>query len=844
MSTQTFEAIYPLSPSQHGMLLETLGAPAGIHVEQAVFELHGELDTARFHQAWQQVVKRHAILRSALSWDTHAEPVQVALRDVELPMTLEDWRGASADDQARRLEAFLEADRERGFVLKRAPLLRLSLFRTAEQTHRFVLTFHHVVLDGWSLSLILGEAVAIYEALARDLAPSLPAPMPYRTYVSWLRERELAPAQAYWERYLRGFLRATPLGREQPGDASREDGYGELTVRIDAPVAAAIAARARQHRVTAGLVFQGVWALLLARYSGERDVLFGTTVSGRPADLPGALAAVGLFINTVPMRLAMPAGAPLWSWLQGVQLDHAAGREHEHCSTGQIHRWRDSTATGALYDSLLVFENYPEDTSVLGDASVHVDLLESRTIGARTGFPVTLLVGSRGGFSIKVIYQRRRIDDAVAATLLRHFQALLERIAADPEPSLEALIDHVPEGEIPTVYSQQVAVAPQMRRWVGPRDVTELKLITLWQKLLGSATISVYDNFFDLGGHSLLALDLMASMAETFGIRLPMSTLLQHPTIEALAGQLREGGGDTRPWSPLVPIRTTGRGAPLFCVPGAAMDAISLHPLARALGDEHPFYGIQPRGLDGHLEPHRSVEEMAAAVVEVMRATQPRGPYYLAGHSFGAHIAFEASQQLGAAGCEVALLSLIDAEASGALGQGPSTPARDDAERLTRLLSLVQRFFGREVSLSLDPADLPPGDLVEHAARKLAEARILPAGLGAERVRAYLAVGEATSLAFDAYRPVCRHPVETLLFRAHQTHRDDAVLGAADPGDESLGWRPLTGRDVTVRWVPGDHVTIMTGGNVEVIAGHLRDAMRRGGTSRRHLAAEASHGRR
>jgi thioesterase domain-containing protein/acyl carrier protein len=839
MPPHNIEAIYPLSASQQGMLLETLGAQAGIHVEQAVFELHAELDSDRFHQAWRAVNARHAILRTAFSWEAHSEPVQVVLREVDVPMRLEDWRGAPADAQARRLDGALDADRELGFQVKRAPLVRLLLARTGDRTYRFVLSFHHIVLDGWSLSLVLAEAMAIYEALTRGVAPALPPPVPYRSYINWVRERPVAPAQAYWQAYLRGVTRPTPLGRELPCDADREESYGELTVRVDDAVAAALVARAREHHITPGLVFQAAWGLVLGRYSGDRDVVFGTTVSGRPASLPGALTAVGLFINTVPMRLALPTDG-LWPWLARVQAEHAAGRDHEHCSTGQIHRWRDREATGALYESLLVFENYPEDTSVLTDASVRVDLVDSRTVGARTGYPVTLLVGSRAGFSLKLIHQRRRVDDAAAATMVRHLQSVLAAMTAEA-PAVPALIDAIAADDIPTVYAQQVTVAPELRRWVGPRDVTELRLATLWGEILEHDGVGVYDSFFDLGGHSLLALDLMERIEADFGVRLPMSTLLQHPTIEALAGQLR-AGVEARAWSPLVTIRASGRGAPFFCIPGAAMDAISLHPLAHALGEDHPFHGIQPRGLDGRQAPHRTVEEMAAAVVEAMRSAQPRGPYYLGGHSFGAHVAFEAAQQLGDAGCEVALLALVDAEAS-TLGQGPATPARDDTDRLARLLSLVQRFFGREVPMALD-TDLPPQDLVEHVARKLADARILPAGLGAERVRSYLAVGEATALAFDSYRAVGRHPVDTLLFRARQLHRDDAVLGGGDPGDESLGWRRLCQREVTVRWVPGDHVTVMTRPNVEVIAGHLRDAMRRGSAlaRRRQHAVEAVDG--
>src|SRR5262249_30287417 len=162
-------------------------------------------DPARFHQAWRTVIERHAILRSAFSWEAQAEPVQVVLREVELAMTVEDWR--AAPDPAQRLDALLAADRARGFSVKRAPLIPLALLRTADQVHGFVFSFHHIILDGWSLSLLLGEAIAIYEALTRGACPALPPPVPYRSYVTWVRERDVAPARRYWNHYLRGVTR-------------------------------------------------------------------------------------------------------------------------------------------------------------------------------------------------------------------------------------------------------------------------------------------------------------------------------------------------------------------------------------------------------------------------------------------------------------------------------------------------------------------------------------------------------------------------------------------------------------------------------------------------------------
>ncbi len=825
--SKNIETMYPLTSSQKGMLLESLGAQPGIHVEQGILELHGELDVDAFEQAWQTVVKRHAILRTAFVWNAHSEPVQVVLQRVEVPLQQADWSELPASDQEARLEQYLEADRELGFTPKRAPLLRLALFRTDARVHRFVLTFHHILMDGWSLSLVLAEALAAYEAITHGRELSLPTPQPYRSYIAWLREQSSSDAKAYWQEYLRGFSGVTPLGPEHTEVPNNlPEGYAEQIVELSDELADALTKAAREHHVTLGTLFQVVWSLLISRYTGQQDIVFGTTVSGRPPSLPGALSMVGLFINTVPMRLQIPASGELWSWLQSVQLERAAGREFDYCSSGQIHHWSELENAGSLYESILVFENYPEDSSGLEHASVTVNMLESRTVGARTVFPVTILVGSRAGLSIKLIHRRNRLDEDGCATILGHFLTLLTAISAEPEPELSSLLEQIPADEAPSLYPRAVPLSREMRRFVSPRDATELKLATIWQTILGHDDIGVYDSFFELGGHSLLALDMMARIRDQFAVELPMATLLEFPTIDANASKLRESE-ESKAWTPLVPIRAEGRRKPFFCVPGGAIDAISLHPLAHALDAEHPFYGIQPQGLDGRQPPHRTIEEMAAATVEVIRATQPVGPYYIGGHSFGAHVAYEVTQQLRAVGCEVGVLAIVDAAASTrGLESGPAVPRRNDTDRLTRLLSLVRRFFGRDIELGLEFGDQEPADLVEHVSVKLAAAQILPTGLGADRVRAYLTVGEAASLAFDAYRPGGRYPVRTVVFRARETHSDDAVLSLdQEPGDDTLGWRALVGDDIVTRWVQGDHVSIMTQPYVQAMANMLRDAI-------------------
>lgn len=813
--TRRIEAIYPLSPSQQGMLVESLCSPRpGIHVEQAVFVLRPALDPAKFARAWREVVQRHAILRTAFVWQGRAEPLQVVASEVELPLAVHDWRARDPETLEAELDALLRADRERGFALDRAPLLRLALVRTTDEDHRFVLTFHHVLMDGWSLAQILAESLAAY-----DGAPLDPPGEGYRAFVAWQRARDPSEAEAWWRGQLRGFAPPDAWGaRGEEGSSVDPDegGTGEVGIRLPGPLAEALHARARQHRVTLGTLFQGVWGLLLGRYAGARDVVFGTTVSGRPPSLPGVLSMVGLFINTVPMRVAVDEDQALWPWLRSLQMQSAARSAFAYCASGQIHRWSEVAPTRPLYETVLVFENYPEDTSGLARSSLQIDLLESRAIGARTGYPLTLLVGVRDGLSIKAVHHRDRIDAAGAETLLLHFRTLLEQVVSEPEPRL-SLAGIVAPDTFPRVRPAPTAAGARLYR--APRDTVELGLVSLWEEVLGRGEIGVHDSFFALGGHSLLALELVGRIEQRFGVSLPLSALLADPTVEGVAVAMR-AHADPSAWSPLVPIVGGGDRPALFCVPGAAMDVVSLHPLGRALGGALPLYGLQPRGLDGLCAPHRTVEEIAACNVAALRVVQPEGPYALGGHSFGAHVAWEMAQQLGDAGCAVTRLVVFDAEARGG-AFAAAAAVRTRTERLERMVSMVGRFFGRPVAL---PTDVPDADLIRAVARSLTEAGILPAGLGAGRLESYLRVGEATGIAFEAHRARARHPVPILLLRARDRNDADDRLGA--DLDETLGWRALAGDDVTVRWVSGDHVTLLTPPHVEAVAEIVRGALR------------------
>ncbi len=311
MSQQDVEHVYELSPVQQAMLFHSVYSPgSGVYVVQVSLRLSGRLDTQAFARAWQRVVERHGILRTAFYWEDLEKPVQVVYRGVEAEVLHESWRGDGGPEQRARLQGYLDEDRERGFDLGEPPLLRLALFELGEGEHRFVWSLHHLLTDGWSLGILLKELFAAYEAFAAGREPSLPRPRAFREYIGWLQRQDLAEAEAFWRRNLAGLDEPTFLagGEGRAAGGFRESRRAARPLTPEAT--AALRELARRQRLTLSTLVQGAWALLLARWAGRPDVVFGSVVAGRPADLPGAETMVGPFINTLPVRARVAPGAP------------------------------------------------------------------------------------------------------------------------------------------------------------------------------------------------------------------------------------------------------------------------------------------------------------------------------------------------------------------------------------------------------------------------------------------------------------------------------------------------------------------------------------------------------
>jgi len=428
---RSIEDIYPLTPMQAGMVVHGLSQrDQGAYFEQATFVLDGVDDSRVLAAAWQQVVNRIPTLRSRVVWEGVDEPLQVVQREVTVPITFLDWRHFSEAVRQEQLGRLLDRDRARGLDLVTAPLLRVALARLSGTEVLVIWTFHHVLLDGWSVYRVFSDLFACHAALAAGRQPEPVTRRPFREYLQWLSDRDHAGAKAYWRRALAGFEFPTALPYDrapaQPHNARSDQ---SLSVDLDEAQSYRLDKFAMRHRLTLNAVLQGAWALVLSRYSGQRDVCFGATVSGRPADLPGADAIVGLFINTLPVRVQINETAGMVSWLQHLQTAQVEARKFDFTSLIEIHHLSDLPGGVRLFDSIMVFENYP-----LKDEATAAHGLQLRELQAfeSTDYPLAVVVIPGRRLSIELGYDAALFDAATIEQLAKHLVCVLNAVTTNP----------------------------------------------------------------------------------------------------------------------------------------------------------------------------------------------------------------------------------------------------------------------------------------------------------------------------------------------------------------------------------------------------------------------------
>jgi amino acid adenylation domain-containing protein/non-ribosomal peptide synthase protein (TIGR01720 family) len=430
LEPEDVEDILPLSPMQEGFLVHALHEREGAYFEQSAYRLSGRIEADVFEEAWNRLLIRHQNLRVTFWHEDVPQPMQVVLKGRRVEFLSEDWRRLEPGERVKALEGFREKERRRGFDLSADPLVRVALFQVGDAAYDAVWSFPHLLLDGWSAGILLGELLAIYGELVDGRPAALPESAPYRRYLQWLARQDRDSPILFWARYLDGYEETASVPSER--NLGARQNYVPLSMpwRLDADDTQRIKVLAARLHVTVNTVIQTLWAVLLTTYTERRDVVFGATVSGRPESLPGVERMVGLFINTLPVRVQIEANEGFVSLVQRVQADALAAQEHAACPLAEIQA--QSALHSHLFDHILVFENYPLDEQLQAlEAQIKV---ESSDVFEQIHYDLGLLVADgMDHLAMRFIANGAAYPEQRLARMVTHFVELTANVLAETD---------------------------------------------------------------------------------------------------------------------------------------------------------------------------------------------------------------------------------------------------------------------------------------------------------------------------------------------------------------------------------------------------------------------------
>ena len=369
-------------------------ARKSLYFEQVHLRITGDLEPQTFAACWQSLVQRHSIFRTAFVGGDGEDPVALIFEKAILPVKHLDWREKSEAHRDTAMETYLRQDRDRGFTMSEAPLARLALIRWQDQVTELVWSAHHILLDGWCTPLILKQVFTDYAA-ARGIGPGVVEnARPFRNYIAWLNGRDRQKEAAFWRSQLSGFSQPTPPLAERRDGRGR--GHDRTDLFLGLKETAGLKSYARRRRMTLNTVCQGVWAALLGLYSGSEDVVFGCVVSGRPASLDGVETIIGPFINTLPLRVFLDPAMSPGQLFEQIQDRFSEIREFETTGLADVRAWSEVAPDKPLFETVLVFENYPVEEGVGGNENLGLNASLRSSFGYNS-FPVTLMVHEMDG---------------------------------------------------------------------------------------------------------------------------------------------------------------------------------------------------------------------------------------------------------------------------------------------------------------------------------------------------------------------------------------------------------------------------------------------------------------
>ncbi|MDX2480308.1 MAG: amino acid adenylation domain-containing protein, partial [Desulfuromusa sp.] len=425
--------VYTLSPMQR-LFYNIDSVDREIGFEQWHFILHGELDRDCIKNAWQYVIQRHGILRTAFVDEGLTEPHQLIHSQVILPWEELDWRSFAANQKQSQLDTYLENDRSTRIDLTVAPLMRVALIRFEEDQYHLVWSTHHLIIDGWSWPLLFNELGSVYGQLVENKSIAYSVTGDYRDYITWLQRNETARDEQFWRSYLLGFTRPNELARYDIVAEATRSKIGEQELRLSSDISSKLQTLANQNHITLNVLFQGIWACMLSVYCEQEDVVFGISSSGRPADVPYVDTIIGPFVNNLPVRMIVKPDQLLIPWLQESQTRLLDVTAHEQTPLANIQEWSDLPLRYRLFESLLVFQNYvSRDRSFTFGNKVSMDHI---VLPEATNYPLTIVITPANEILVKIYYHRATFEDDAIFSLVDSLKEILHGVVLDTPDTL------------------------------------------------------------------------------------------------------------------------------------------------------------------------------------------------------------------------------------------------------------------------------------------------------------------------------------------------------------------------------------------------------------------------
>ncbi len=445
---ENIEDIYELTPVQKGMLFHCLfDSELSLYFFQHIFTVRGNLNIEAFAKTWQLVMDRHSILRTRFYWQEVENPLQIVYKQVKLTLAYHDWTNINSVEQKAQLDSFILSDRQKSFDFSQPCLMRHTLIRFTDDKYLYIWSLNHIIIDGWGGSLVFQEFVETYGTLCQSKETSFAPTRPFRDYIDWLQQQDISKAENFWRQALQGIKTPTPLSyieiEKIDESSTQEVRYSEEIIQLSTTTTQALYSFATQHRLTLATIINGIWAVLLSRYSCCNNILYGCTVTGRPADLQGVESMVGMFVNTLPIHVNIDTEQIFLSWLQRFQLQLVEVRDYEYTPLTDIQKWSEIPRKLTLFESIVVVENFPV-SEFIRDWQGNIEFQHTE-IYYRNNYPLNLVVYPNKELLIAISYDSRRFETATITGILQDIKMLLQGLITNPNFQIKNLPLLTPE---------------------------------------------------------------------------------------------------------------------------------------------------------------------------------------------------------------------------------------------------------------------------------------------------------------------------------------------------------------------------------------------------------------